>query len=118
MATTPSLGKKSSTNDVDGGTDELEDTPLLEKKSSTKDVDKGTDELIDMKKSVVTIRRKGLDKFEGQSKGYTGWLKLDSAFLKTKISTINSELYKEFYEKNIGNQGGELYKTFIVPFDK
>ena len=53
-------------------------TPLLEKKSLTKDVDKGTGELEDMKQAVVTIRSKDLDKFEGQSKGSTGWFKLDS----------------------------------------
>ena len=46
----------------------------------TKDVDKGTDEMEYMKKLVVTIRRKGLDKYEGQSKGSTGWFKLDSWF--------------------------------------
>ena len=36
----------------------------------------------DMKKSVVTIRSKGLDNFGGKSKGYTGWFKLDSGFKK------------------------------------
>ena len=80
VVTTPLLEKKSSTKDVDKGTDELVDTPLLEKKSSTKDVEKGTDKLADMKKAVVTIRRKGLDEFEGQFKGSTGWFKLDSGF--------------------------------------
>ena len=44
----------------------------------TKDVYKGTGELEDMKKAVVTIRRKDLDKFEGQSKVSTGWFNLDS----------------------------------------
>ena len=57
-------------------------TPLSENKSSTKDVDKGTGELEYMKEAVVTIRRKDLDKFEGQSKGYTGWFKLDSGLKK------------------------------------
>ena len=52
--------------------EEVATTPLLEKKSSTKDFDKGTDELIYMKKAVVTIHRKGLDQFEGHSKGSTG----------------------------------------------
>ena len=55
-------------------------TPLSEKKSQTKDVDKGTDGLDDMRKSVVTICRKGLNNFEGPSKGSTGWFKLDSGF--------------------------------------
>ena len=71
------LEKKSLKNDVDKGTDELVDTPLLEKKSSTKYVDTDTDELAD-KKIVVTIRRKGFNKFEGQFKGSTGWFKLYS----------------------------------------
>ena len=55
--------------------------PLAENKSSTKNVDKGNDELADMKKVVVTIRRKGLDNFEGQYKGSIEWFKLDSRFL-------------------------------------
>ena len=46
-------------------------TPLLENKSLTKDVGKGNVELEDMKEAVVKIRRKDLDKFEGQSKGST-----------------------------------------------
>ena len=72
MVATPLLEKKSLTKDYDKGTDELVDTPLLEKKPPTKDVDKGTDKLEDMKKAVVTICRKGLDKFEGQYKGSIG----------------------------------------------
>ena len=66
---------------------------LLENKSSKNDVDKGTDELEYMKKAVATIRRKGLCKFEGQSKGSTGLFKLDSGFFKTTFSTIHSEFY-------------------------
>ena len=68
------------TKDVDKGTDELEYMPLMEKKYSTKDVYKGTDEFTYMRQAMVTIRRKGLDQFEGQSKGYKGWFKLDSRF--------------------------------------
>ena len=75
--------------------------PLTEKKYSTKDVDKGTDELAYMKKAVVKILRKGLDKFEGQSKGSTVWFKLDNGFFKTKFTSINSEFYKELFLKNI-----------------
>ena len=55
-------------------------TPLSENKLSTKYVDKVTGELEDMKEAVVTIRRKDLYNFEGRSKGYTGWFKLDSGF--------------------------------------
>ena len=47
---TPLLETKSSTKDVDKGTDKLADTPLLGKKYSTKDVDKGNDELAYMRK--------------------------------------------------------------------
>ena len=51
---------KSSTNDVEKGTDKLADNLFMKKESSTKDVDKGTDELADMKQKVNTIFRKGL----------------------------------------------------------
>ena len=94
LVTTPLLEKKSSTNDVGKGTDELADMPLMEKKYSTKDVDKGTDEMADMKTAEVKIRRKGLDLFEGKSKGSKGWFKTDIGFLKTTFSTSHSELYK------------------------
>ena len=60
--------------------EEVVTTPLSEKKSSTNDVDKVTYELEGMKKAVVTIRGKGLDNFDGQSKGSVGWFKLDSGF--------------------------------------
>ena len=56
--------------------EEVVTTPFPEKKLSTKDVEIGTGELKDMKEAAVTIQRKGLDKFEGQSKGSTGWFKL------------------------------------------
>ena len=58
----------------------MADTPFTEKKYSTKYVEKGTNELADTKQAVVIIRRKGLDKFEGKSKVYKGWFKLDSGF--------------------------------------
>ena len=71
-----SVGKVS--NVLDDSKEAVVTTPSLEKKSSTKDIDKGTYELEDTKKAVVKIRRKGLYKFEVQSKGYTGWFKFDS----------------------------------------
>ena len=85
VVTTLLLENKSSTKYFDEGDDELSDTLLLEREYLTKDFDKGTDELADMKKAVVKIRRKGLDKFEGQSKGSTGPFKLDSGFFKNRI---------------------------------
>ena len=118
LVATPLLEKKSLTKDYDKGTDELVDTPLLEKKPPTKDVDKGTDKLEDMKKAVVTICRKGLDKFEGQYKGSIGQFKIDSGFLKTTFSTINSEFQNELFEKNIDDQDTGIYTAFIVPFDR
>ena len=112
----PLSEKKSPTKDIDRGTDELVDIPLMEKKSSTKYVDKGTDELADMKQAVITIRRKGFDQFEGQSKGSTGWFKLDSDFLKQHFLRFIQNYIKKL--KNIEDQYTELYTTFIVPFDE
>ena len=68
------------TKDVEKGPDKLADTLMMEKKYSTKDVGKGTDELADTKQKVNTIRRKGLDQFEGQSFRYKGWFKLNVNF--------------------------------------
>ena len=98
--------------------EEVATTPFLEKKSLTRDVDKGTGELEYMKEVVLKIRRKDLYKFEGQSKGSTGWFKLDSGFKKTKISSIYPELYKRLLKKDIEYQDTEPYKTFIFSFDK
>ena len=70
-----------------------------------------------MKEAVVTIRRKDLDKFYGQSKGYTGWFNLDSEFLKICFSTIKLDFYKNIYENDIEGQDMEPYETFFVPFD-
>ena len=95
VITTPFPEKKSSTKDVDEGTDELSDMPLTEKKYSTKDVDKGTDEFSDMKQAVVTIRRKCLDQFEGQYSGSKILFKVDSGFIKTTFSNIHLEFYEE-----------------------
>ena len=77
LVTTWLSDKKSSTKDVDEGTDELADMPLMKKKSSTKDVDKGTDELEDMTQAVVTIYMKWLDHFQGQYKASKVWFKLE-----------------------------------------
>ena len=71
--------------------EEVVTTPLLDNKSSKKDVDKDTGELENMKEAVITIRTKGLYKFEDQFKGYAGWFKLESVVFKTKFSTIHSE---------------------------
>ena len=64
---------------MDGENEAMVTTPLAKKKilttekvTTSEEVDKGTKKLNDMKESVVTIRRKDLDKFEGQYKGSTG----------------------------------------------
>ena len=64
-----------------------------EKLTTSEEVNKGIKNLYDKKESVVTICRKYLDKFEGQSKGSTGWFNIDNEFLKRKISTIEPKLY-------------------------
>ena len=52
------------------------------------------------------------------SKGSTGWFNLDNEFLKIIFSTIELDFYKSHYKKDIEGQDMELYKTFLVPFDK
>ena len=47
-----------------------------------------------MKHAVVTIRNKGLDKFEGHYKGSTGWFKLDSGFKKKNLQFIHNYIRK------------------------
>ena len=70
-----------------------------------------------MKEAVVKIRKKDSDNFEGQSKGSTGQFNLDHDFKKRKFSTLEPYFYKKLYEKDIGGQYMEQYKTFFVPFD-
>ena len=48
-----------------------------EKIPTSEEVDKRSEDFEDMKEAVVTIRSKYSDKFEGQSKGSTGWFNLD-----------------------------------------
>ena len=77
MVTTPLHEKKSLTKEVEKGTYKLADKPFMKKKSSTKYVEKSTDELADIKQEVVTIQRRGLYQFEGQSRVSKGWFKID-----------------------------------------
>ena len=65
----------------------------IEKITTNEDVDKGTEKLEDMKQEVFTIRNKDSDKFEGKSKGSTGWFNIDHVFLKRKVSTIEQYFY-------------------------
>ena len=70
---------------------------LIKKKYSTKYFDKGTDELSYMKQAVVTILKKVLYQFEGQSKRPKVFFKLDSGFLKTTFSTIFQNSIRSFF---------------------
>ena len=67
--------------------------------TTSEEVEKGTKKLDDMKEAVVTIRRKYLDNFEGQSKGSTGWFNIDNVSLKIKFSTLEPNIYKKLYER-------------------
>ena len=74
----------------------LGSTSSLEKfkvRSIISSVDKDGNVLDDNKEAVVTIRRKDSDKFEGQSKGSTGWFNIDHEFFLIKISTLEPDLY-------------------------
>ena len=102
-------------NDFDDRKEAVVPKPLSEKKSLTKDVDKGAGEMEYTKEAVVTIHGKDLDKFEGQYKGYTGQFKLESEF-KTNPKFIQNSI--KCFEEDIEVQDTELYKQFIVPFDK
>ena len=66
---------------------------------------------------VVTIRRKDSYEFEGQSKGSTGWFNLDHDFLKRNDSTLEPDLYRNLYERDIGGLDMEPYKAVFLPFD-
>ena len=70
-----------------------------------------------MKEAVVTICRKVLDIFEGQSIGSKGWFNLDHEFFNRKFYTLEPDFYKKPFEKDIEGQDIEPYKTFVVPFD-
>ena len=63
---------------------------------------------------MVTIRRKDLDHFQGQSTVSTGWFNLDNEWLKRNFSTLETDYYKKLFENNIEGQDIETYKTFVV----
>ena len=65
-----------------------------------------------VKEAVIIIRRKDSYKFEGQSKGYTGWFNLDHEFLKRTFSTLELDFYKKLNEKYIEDIDMEPYTFF------
>ena len=69
-----------------------------------------------MEELVVMIRKKDLDKFQGQSTGSTGWFNLDHEWLKRKFYTLEPDFYFKKIEKDIEGQHIETCKTFVVPF--
>ena len=72
--------KITTSDEVVKDTDEVQ--KLTEKITTNDEVEKGTEELENMKEAVVTICRKDSDKFEGKSKGSTGWFNTDHEFKK------------------------------------
>ena len=64
-----------------------------------------------MKEAVVTIRMKDSDKFEGQSKGSTGWFNLDHDF----FLNLNQNSIK-LYKKDIEGLYMEPNRTLFTPF--
>ena len=97
-------------------------TPLTEKTvvaseniTTSEEFDKGTKNLDGMKEAVVTICRKDLDNFEGQSTVSTGWFNINNEWLNV-FYTLEPDFYN-FFEKDIEGQYMEPYKTFLVPFD-
>ena len=63
-----------------------------------------------MEEPVHAIYRKGLDKFQWHSTGWTGWFKLNNENLKRKFSTLEPNFYKRIFEKDIEGQDIEKYK--------
>ena len=66
--------------DIFKGTNEVH--KRTDKITTSEEVYKGSEKLEDMKESVVKIRRKDSDNFEGRSKGYTGWFNIDHELKK------------------------------------
>ena len=70
-----------------------------------------------IKKPVVTIGKKNLDNFQGQSTGSTGWVNIDCEWIKGTFSTPEPEFYRICFEINIERQDIETYITFVVTLD-
>ena len=67
---------------------------------------------------VVTIRRKNLDNFQGESTGSTCWFIFDRWWLKETLSELEPYFYKNLLKSNIEGQDIETYKTALVLFDE
>ena len=59
-----------------------------EKVTPSEEVEKGTTLLNYIEEPVQTIRRKDLDKSQGESTASTGWFNLDNHWLKRKSSIL------------------------------
>ena len=75
-----STEKITASKEIEKCTDDFQ--KRTEKVTTSKEAGKGSEKLEDMKEVVVTIRRNDSDKFEGQSKGYTGWFNIDHELKK------------------------------------
>ena len=67
--------------------------------TTNEEVEKGTEKLESLKEAVVNIPRKDSDKFEGQSKGYTGWFNIDHYFLRRKFIHLKQTSITSFMKR-------------------
>ena len=63
---------------------------------------------------MVTIGRKGLDQFEGQYKGSTGWFKLDSGFLQKNILQVIHNSIKNVLKYYWRSRHGTVYNVYCT----
>ena len=76
------------------GTDEVQ--KHTDKIKTNEEVEKGIGKTEYTKEALFKIRWNNSDKFEGQSKGSTGWFNLDHEFLKVNVSILEPDFYKNF----------------------
>ena len=62
-----------------------------EKVTTHEEVDNSPKKIDGMKEVVVTIPRKDLYNFQGQSKGSTGWFNLNHEFLRRNVSSLEPD---------------------------
>ena len=79
--------------------------------TTNEEINKGTEKLEYTKEAVVNFLENNSDRFEGQSKGYSGWFNLDHEFLKEKFLHLNQNSII-FYGNYIEGIYMEPYKIF------
>ena len=107
--------KIKTSEDIDKDTDNIH--KCTDNITTSEEIDKGSEKLEDTKEAMIRICGKYSDKFEGHSKGSTGWFNLDNEFLKGKYSKFEPDLYEKLYERDSEGLDMEPSRTFLVPFD-